>query len=138
MEESLSPAALKAFFKKDLFAAYVGIELLEAGDGRARARLELREHHLNGLGMVHGGALFTLADLAFAAAVNSRGRAAVAIHCSIAYLKAAAGKALIAEAREVSCGAKIALYQIAVTDEAGELIATFEGMAYRKKERWAL
>jgi acyl-CoA thioesterase len=138
MEESLSPAALKAFFKKDLFAAHVGIELLEAGDGRAKARLELREHHLNGLGMVHGGALFTLADLAFAAAVNSRGRAAVAIHCSISYLKAGSGKALFADAREVSCGAKIALYQIPVTDAAGELIATFEGMAYRKKERWAL
>lgn len=136
MEEPLSAEALKAFFKQDRFAAHVGIELLEAGDGRARARLELREHHLNALGIVQGGALFTLADLAFAAAVNSRGRAAVAIHCAISYLKAASGKVLFAEAREVSCGAKIALYQIPLTDEAGELVATFEGMAYRRKEGW--
>ena len=136
MEEPLSSEALKAFFKQDRFAAHVGIELLEAGDGRARARLELREHHLNALGIVQGGALFTLADLAFAAAVNSRGRAAVAIHCTISYLKAASGKVLFADAHEVSCGAKIALYQIPLTDEAGELVATFEGMAYRRKERW--
>jgi len=137
MEESLSPEAVKAFFRKDLFAAHVGIELLEAGEGRSKARLVLRDHHRNGLGMVHGGALFALADLAFAAAVNSRGRAAVAIHCAISYLKAAQGASLVAEAREISCGPKIALYQIPIHDENGDLVATFEGMAYRKKERWA-
>ena len=114
----------------------MGIELLEAGAGRATARLDLRDHHLNGLGLVHGGAIFTLADLAFAAAVNSRGRAAVAIHCSIAYLKAAQGGHLLAECQEVSCGPKIAAYTIRITDGSGELVARFEGLAYRKRERW--
>jgi acyl-CoA thioesterase len=133
--EELTQEELKTFFHKDLFAAYVGIELLEAGNGRALARLQLREHHRNGLGMVQGGAIFTLADLAFAAAVNSRGRAAVAIHASISYMKAAQGEALIAEAQEVSCGPKIAVYTIRITESSGELISLFEGMAYRKKER---
>jgi acyl-CoA thioesterase len=128
--------SIQAFFRKDLFAGFVGIELIEAGDGRARARLAISDRHRNGLGLVHGGAIFTLADLAFAAAVNSRGRTAVAIHCSISYLKAAAGDVLFAEAEEVSCGPKIAVYTIRITDATGEIIARFEGMAYRKKERW--
>jgi acyl-CoA thioesterase len=132
----MSPEAVKAFFKKDLFAGFVGIELVDAGAGRATARLTLREHHLNGFGLVHGGAIFTLADLAFAVAVNSRGRAAVAIHCSISYLKAAQGGHLLAQAEEVSCGPKIASYAIRITDAAGELIARFEGLAYRKREPW--
>ncbi|MBN2438140.1 MAG: PaaI family thioesterase [Deltaproteobacteria bacterium] len=128
--------AIQAFFRKDLFAGFVGIELIEACNGRARARLPIGDRHRNGLGLVHGGAIFTLADLAFAAAVNSRGRAAVAIHCSISYLKAAAGDVLFAEAEEVSCGPKIAAYTIRITDAPGEIIARFEGMAYRKKDHW--
>ena len=136
MNDEIALKSIQAFFRKDLFAAFVGIELIEAGEGRARARLTIRDHHRNGLGLVHGGAIFTLADLAFAAAVNSRGRAAVAIHCSISYLKAASGDVLFAEAEEVSCGPKIAAYTIRITDGSGEIISRFEGMAYRKKERW--
>lgn len=134
LNEAISSETMKAFFQKDLFAGFVGIELIEAGDGRARARMEIRDHHRNSLGLVHGGAIFALADLAFAAASNSRGRAAVAIHCSISYLKAATGGPLFAEAEEVSCGPKIAAYTIRITGASGELISCFEGMAYRKKE----
>jgi acyl-CoA thioesterase len=138
VNEEMTAEDLRSFFKKDLFAAFIGIELLDAGEGRATARLKLRDHHRNGLGIVHGGALFTLADLTFAAAVNSHGRTAVAIHCAISYIKAAQGDCLIAEAGEVSCGPKIAVYNIRITDSSGELVSTFEGMAYRKKERWTL
>ena len=136
MNDEIALKSIQAFFRKDLFAGFVGIELIEAGDGRAKARLMISDRHRNGLGLVHGGAIFTLADLAFAAAVNSRGRAAVAIHCSISYLKAAAGDILFAEAEEVSCGPKIAAYTIRITDASGEIISRFEGMAYRKKELW--
>ena len=62
---------LKDFFKGDRFAALAGVELLEVGEGRARARMLVTHDHLNGGGWCQGGALFTLADLAFAAAVNS-------------------------------------------------------------------
>ena len=130
--------ALKTFFRRDLFAEFVGIELLDAESGWAKARLRLKDHHRNGIGLIQGGVIFTLADLAFAAAVHSRGQIAVAIHCSISYLKAAKGDLLQAEAEEVSCGPKIAAYTIRVTDGTGELISRFEGMAYRKKESWRL
>ena len=138
MGEEITSEMLKTFFRRDLFAEFVGIELLDAESGWAKARLRLKDHHRNGIGLIQGGAIFTLADLAFAAAVHSRGQIAVAIHCSIAYLKAAKGDLLHAEAKEVSCGPKIAVYTVRITDASGEVISLFEGMAYRKKESWRL
>ena len=70
---------IKDYFKKDQFAAHNNIELVDAADGRARARMTLQPHHLNALGTVQGGALFTLADFCFAAACNSHGTVAVAL-----------------------------------------------------------
>jgi len=125
---------LKRYFKRDLFAHHVGIELIEAHNGYAKASLAIKEHHLNGVGRVHGGVIFTLADLAFAAASNSQGRVAVAISASIQFLRAPKGDRLFAEAREISCDHKLASYEITVTDETGEIISVFQGMVYRKKE----
>ena len=63
--------AIKEFFKGDQFAARNNIELLEVANGNARAKMTLHPYHLNGLGTVHGGAIFTLGDFVFAAACNS-------------------------------------------------------------------
>ena len=62
---------LKDFFKKDRFAALAGVELLEVKQGYAKACMLVTPEHLNGGGVCQGGALFTLADLACAAAFNS-------------------------------------------------------------------
>lgn len=129
-----NPDRLRHFFRRDRFAARSGIRLLEVSEGFARARMELRPHHLNGVDIVQGGAIFTLADLAFAAAANSHGTVAVAINVNISFLKAATGGALVAEAREVSVGPKLSQCTVRVTDDAGDLVALFNGMAYRKKE----
>ncbi|NLA48027.1 MAG: PaaI family thioesterase, partial [Bacteroidales bacterium] len=75
------------FMKRDHFASLLGIELCVAENGTARARLEIDEKHLNGLNMAHGGAIFTLADLVFAAASNSYDSVAVGIHADIYFLK---------------------------------------------------
>jgi len=88
--------------------------------------------HINGVGLVHGGALFTLADFAFAAAANSHEEVAVAINASISYLKGVKAGTLYAEAEEISNSRKISVYSIKVTDEAGQLIALFQGMAYKR------
>jgi acyl-CoA thioesterase len=129
-----SSDTLKRYFKRDLFANHVGIELIDAHDGYAKASLSIKEHHLNGVRRVHGGAIFTLADLAFAAASNSRGRVAVAINASVQFLRAPQGSVIYAEAREISCDHKLASYEITVTDGAGDVISLFQGMVYRKKE----
>ena len=123
------------FFKRDKFAQYNGIELLEASDGHARSSMKVTPEHLNGLGIVHGGAIFTLADFTFAAASNSRGNVAVAINANISYMKSASSGILFADAKEISINHKLGTYTIDVTNEAGELIAVFQGMVYRKKEK---
>jgi acyl-CoA thioesterase len=121
------------FFKNDRFADRVGIELLEVSEGRARAKMEIKDHHLNSVNIVHGAAIFSLADLVFSVASNSHGTVAVAINVNISFLKAASQGTLFAEAIEVSRNPKLASYTIRVTDESDDLIAIFQGMVYRKK-----
>jgi acyl-CoA thioesterase len=122
----------KKFLRDDKFALHTGIELLEVKSGTAKVRMEVKPFHINGVGLVHGGALFTLADFAFAAAANSHKEVAVAINASISYLKGIKTGTLHAEAEEISNSRKISVYTIKVTDEAGRLIAMFQGMAYKK------
>ncbi len=126
---------IKEFFKKDKFAEYCGIELLEVSPGRAKAKMKLEEHHLNGLRVGHGGALFTLADLVFAAACNSHGNIAMAINVNINYIKAASpGSVVYAEGFENAKNPRLGSYTINITDGKGDLLGVFQGLAYRKKE----
>lgn len=126
---------MKQFFmKNDRFAKYVGIELLEVSKGKAKARMEIKNHHLNAVDTVHGGAVFALADLVFAVASNSHGTIAMGINVSISYLKAVKEGILFAEAKEVSINPKLATYNIQVTDGSDEPVAIFQGMVYRKKD----
>lgn len=123
------------FFTKDTFARGAGIELLEVSPGKARVKMEVRAMHLNSHGTVHGGAIFTLADAAFALASNSHGIPAAAINASISYMKSARSGTLFADAVEYSKNPKLATYTVDVTDERGEKIAIFQGMVYRKTPR---
>jgi acyl-CoA thioesterase len=121
--------------KKDRFAALSNIELLSVSQGHAQARMVIGPQHLNGLGTVMGGAIFTLADFAFAAASNSHGTVAVAINVSISFLKAASSGTLLAEARELHKNFKLGSYTVEVKDDRGDLIAIFQGMVYRKQDK---
>jgi acyl-CoA thioesterase len=123
---------MKRFIDQDRYARYLGVEILEWGEGTARARLVLNENHLNSVNTVHGGVLFSLADSVFSAASNSHGTVAVAIQVCISYFKAASGGTLFAEAKEVSRNPKLATYLIEVNDESGSLLALFQGTVYRK------
>ena len=126
---------LKQFFAaNDLFARHAGIELLDVGPGWAKAGMKIEPFHFNAAGTVHGGAIFTLADFAFAAASNSHGTLAMGINTSVSFVKAALEGTLHAEAREQSKGPKLAAYSVMVTDDAGDVVAIFQGMVYRKKE----
>ena len=127
--------SLKRFFKNDQFAERANIELLSVSPGQARAKMTLHPYHLNGYGTVQGGAIFTLADFAFAAASNSHGSIAVAVNVSITFMKAGTAGTLWAEAREVSKNFKLGSYTVEVKDDQGELVALFQGLAYRKSEK---
>ena len=123
-----------ARMKQDAFANHLGIELLEAGPGRAKVQMAVKDEHRNSVGMVHGGVIFTLADYAFAVACNSHGVIAVAVSCSISYFRPPLGAVLTAEASEVSLTRRLGSYTVRVTDTDGDLVALFQGMAFRKVE----
>jgi acyl-CoA thioesterase len=125
---------LKKFVQKDHFAAHLGVEMLDYGDGRARAKMTLQKHHLNSAGMTHGGAIFSLADAVFSAASNSHGTLAVAINVSISFFKAVSSGILVAQAEEISLNPRLATYLITVMDDKGDRIALFQGTVYRKKD----
>jgi len=83
-------------------------------------------------GTPHGGAIYSLADAAFAAASNSRGDTAVALETNISYLEAVnVGAVLTATAAETNATERTAEYEVVVTDADGERVATFRGRAYK-------
>jgi acyl-CoA thioesterase len=125
---------VREFVKNDRFASLVGIELVDAGEGWATTKLEIREEHLNAVGIAHGGAIFSLADIAFAAASNSYGNIAVAINADISFFKASGKGVLFAEAREISRNSRLATYNISIKNAAAEVIASFRGTVYRKEK----
>lgn len=126
---------IKAFFRNDRFAANTGVELLEVREGYAKASLTITPEHLNAGGRTQGGALFTLADLALAAAANAHGRLAFSLSSNITFLRTSgAGDVLYAEARERYIGRTTGYFQIDITKQDGRLIATFESSVFRKED----
>jgi len=87
---------------------------------------------LNFHGKLHGGAIYSLADAAFAAASNSHGDAAVGLESNISYLSAAdVGDTLLATAEETHLTNGTGEYEVKVTNNDGERVATFRGRVYR-------
>jgi len=107
----------REFFAADSFARENGMELVTVSPGRATVSMQVSDRHKNSHGTVHGGALFTLADTAFALASNSHGIPAAAINASISYLTAARDGTLTAEAEEFTRNPKLASYTVVITDD---------------------
>lgn len=127
--------ALATKFRDDPLCKFLGINLVELRPGYARLSMDVTPSMLNFHGVAHGGAVFALADAAFAAASNSHGRAAVALNVSITYLApTSAGTRLWCTATEEKRGKRTALYRLAVEDDRGELVALAQGVVYRRNE----
>ncbi len=120
------------FFRKDRYASGSGMTVLEIRPGYARAEMTVEPRHLNAVGILQGGALFTLADLAFAAASNSHGVLAVACQADMTYFKAVSSGKLSAVAEEISRSHKLSTCVIRISAEDGALVALFKGVAYIK------
>ena len=99
--------------------------------------LTIDENMTNFHGTTHGGIIFSISDMAFAAACNSHGKVAVALNVSICFLKPSfPGDRLVAEAKEEHSSRRTSLYDIKIYNEdTGELIAKTQDQAYRK-EKW--
>jgi acyl-CoA thioesterase len=106
--------------------------VVELRTGFARTEMTVEARHLNSVGILQGGALFTLADLAFAAASNSHGVVAVACQADVTWFKAVQSGKLTATAEEIARTHKLSTCLIRVTDEHEELVALFKGVAYIK------
>lgn len=122
---------INEFLQGDKFALLAGVELLETGNGYAKARMEIKPEHLNGGGVCQGGAIFTLADLAFAAATNSHARLTLSITSSINFFKAESKGFLYAEAREAFSHKRLANCEVR-TPRNRRLSPPFNGTGYRK------
>ena len=113
------------------FAIHCNMETVSIGDGEAVVRMPI-DGMANALGTVHGGAIFSLADQAFALACNSSGEPQVGISASINYLKPARG-ALEARARKVGDNKSTSVYEVLVY-EGDQLVAIFQGIGYRLRK----
>ena len=125
---------LKSFYEKDRFAAFIGVEIIEVRSGYCKAKLEIKDQHLNAANVVQGGAIFTLADMAFAVASNSHGKLALSINANISFLKGKTKGTLYATATEIGDPKRIGAYNVLITDEEDQTIACFNGIVYRKDE----
>jgi acyl-CoA thioesterase len=104
------------------------MKLITAEPGRAVIEMQVRELHLNGHQICHGGFIFTLADSTFAFACNSYNKVAVAAGCSIDFLKPAhLGDILTCEGIEQTLTGRHGIYDMRVTNQKGETIAMFRG-----------
>lgn len=118
---------------RDKFAANAGCKITELDEQHAVAEMTVMPEHLNGGGVCQGGALFTLADLAIAALVNSGCRLTFGISNNIVFVSSAnVGDLLRAEAVWVADHHKIPSAEARVTNQEGRLICHVTGMGYRK------
>lgn len=111
----------------DLASASLGIELLEAGPGRATMRMTVTETMVNGHAIGHGGYVFLLADTAFACACNSHGPVTVAAGADITFVASVKlGDELVATAQERTRYGRSGIYDVTVT-RGDEVVAEFRG-----------
>jgi acyl-CoA thioesterase len=127
------------YIQKDPFVRHLGARVEIPAPGHSRATLTIGEEMVNFHGLTHGGVVFALGDMAFAAAANSFGQTAVALNVTINFLKPTrAGDRLVAEARLCHEGGPTVLYAVTIRDaRTGELVAQSEDLAYRKKSWFA-
>ena len=123
--------AARAMFAADAASRSLGIEILEAREGRARARMRVDDRMVNGHGITHGGYVFLLADTTFAFACNSHGPETWASGADISFVATSrVGDLLIATAEERTRYGRNGLYDVTVLRErAGErtVAAEFRG-----------
>jgi acyl-CoA thioesterase len=135
VEDQKVQELLAVIKEKDTFAHKLGMEILEAADGRSRVTMPIDESTANALGNVHGGAIFSLADMAFAAASNSEGIVSVGIQANIHYMAACPSSGrLYATAEKVSESRRLAYFYIKVFTPEDKLIAACQMMVYRMRK----
>jgi acyl-CoA thioesterase len=134
---------MKETIRKDIFkqvgaepfAKKFGLQLIDVQEGYSKVEMVFTPDMENMFGMAHGGALFALIDEAFEVASNSHGTMAVALNMNINYMASPPkGSKLTAEAKEINKTKKTAAYNIIVTDDKNNLIASCQSIVYRMEK----
>ncbi len=114
----LAQACADFLWKQDAMLRSLGLERLSIKAGHASVAMTVLPSMVNGIGITHGGAIFTLADATFSLASNSYNERTVAAHCCISFLQPTKlGDRLVATAREVARSARSGIYDVSVTLE---------------------
>ena len=114
---------IRAYFKDDLFATDAGCVIEEVEEGCSVCSMPIEAKHKNARGGVMGGAIFTLADFAFAVAANAGGVPTVSVSANTMFMKGAKGTRLFARATLIHNGRTTCAASVRVTDDLGTNIA---------------
>jgi len=125
-------AVVGHMMENDFFSQWMGVDVLEVKEGYSKIKMAIRKEMVNGIGVVHGGLPFSLADSAFAFACNNRNNLSLALDVTITFMKAVnVGDVLTAEAKEIHNGRSTGVYLINVTNQRDEQVALFKGTCFR-------
>ena len=117
--------------QNDEFSKWLGIESVEISEGYTKIKMTIRPEMMNGIGILHGGITFSLADSCFAFACNNRNVLSVALDNSINFIKPAfIGDILTAETKEIHNGNSTGLYQVSISNQRNQVIALFKGTCF--------
>lgn len=123
---------LNAMLSQDKFTEWLGLQVIEVKEGYAKLQAKIRPEMLNGVGTVHGGVTFAMADSAFAFSCNMYNNISVALDVHISFTKAGKeGDVFTIESKEVHSSKKTGVYDIKVTNQHDELVALFKGTCFR-------
>ena len=119
--------------KKEPFAKAMKMKLVELELGFSAVEMIYDPATMNNIyERAHGGAVFALIDEAFETAGQTDGTIAVALNVNVTYVSSPEpGVKLRAEAKQNSQTKKTASYDIKVSDQNGNLLATCSALAYR-------
>ena len=128
--EDTARAVAEAMIGKCGLSQLLGMRIVDTGPDFAKIEMTLAERHLNGFAIAHGGAIFALADTAFAHACNAQNIVTVAQQCQVNFLKpGTAGDTLTATARVRTRSGRTGLYDVTIATRDGTVIAEFRGMS---------
>ena len=129
---------INQMMQQDAFSNWLGIERISEGSGFCKLQMKVRAEMCNGFGIAHGGISYSIADSALAFASNSLGRHSLSIETSISHFKRIdVGDLLLATAKQVTSGNRIATYQVEIHNQLDELVALFKGTVYIKDLTWS-
>ncbi|MBC7587429.1 MAG: hydroxyphenylacetyl-CoA thioesterase PaaI [Chitinophagaceae bacterium] len=131
-QNELAKQVVDKMMRDDLFSQWLGISVIDITEGYSKIKMTVRPEMMNGLGIVHGGICFSMADSCFAFACNNRNVLSVALDTSINFTKPVhVGDVLIAEAKEMHNGRSTGLYHITITNQHEHIVALFKGTCFR-------